>query len=135
LKRLTMGWSMEERAPPSRIRMTTSEYGRSAMSPASTTFKGTPDQLVPASVLGVVERFVGFRVRPLLTGTGPEPRPPTRYFVSSVAMRLIVVNKTTTLLGPTAGAVLAVGIAFVLPGPDGKDPTATTAAAGSLSTC
>jgi aquaporin Z len=38
------------------------------------------------------------------------------------------------LIGPTAGAVLAVGIAFVLRGPGGEDPTAATAAEGTLST-
>jgi hypothetical protein len=38
------------------------------------------------------------------------------------------------VIGPIAGAVLAVGIAFVLRGPGGEDPTAATAAEGSLST-
>jgi aquaporin Z len=38
------------------------------------------------------------------------------------------------LIGPTAGAVLAVGIASVLRGPGGADPTAASAAEGSLST-
>jgi len=37
------------------------------------------------------------------------------------------------LLGPTAGAVLAVGVAYVLRGPGGRDPTAAAAAEGALS--
>jgi aquaporin Z len=37
------------------------------------------------------------------------------------------------LLGPTAGAVLAVGVAYVLRGPGGRDPTAAAAAEGVLS--
>lgn len=38
------------------------------------------------------------------------------------------------LIGPTAGAVLAVGIAYVLRGPGGHDVTAAAAAEGSLPT-
>jgi aquaporin Z len=37
------------------------------------------------------------------------------------------------LIGPTAGAVLAVGAAYVLRGPGGRDPTAASAAEGALS--
>lgn len=36
------------------------------------------------------------------------------------------------LLGPTAGAVLAVGGAYILRGPGGRDPTAAAAAEGAL---
>jgi aquaporin Z len=37
------------------------------------------------------------------------------------------------VVGPTAGAVLAVGISYVLRGPGGRDPAATAAAEGTLS--